>query len=52
MGNSSSDEMKIKGYIIYSEESDADRQKKDEEQDKLKELIAENKGEGDLLNTA
>ena len=48
MGNSSNS---IKGYIIYTEESDAERSKKQEEQEKLKELIKENKGgDGELLN--
>lgn len=41
MGSSSN---YIKGYIIYTEESDAERKKKEEEQEKLKDLIKENKG--------
>lgn len=36
----------IKGYIIYSEQSEDDRKKKQEEDAKLRELIKQNKGEG------
>lgn len=35
----------IKGYIIYREESEEDRQKKLEEEQRLKELIKQNQGD-------
>ena len=38
----------IKGYIIYKEESEDDLKKKQEEDEKLKELIKANQGEGQI----
>ena len=36
----------VKGYIIYREESADELKKKQEEEEKLKELIKQNQGEG------